>query len=147
MSKVRVILHPSDFSRTSGAAFKKAVDLAREHGARLVIVNVIAPVPNVGDGYLSPEVREEIEASSRAYGERHLAALVGKAKNAGVRARSLVLVGSPHEQILRAARSARADVIVIGTHGRTGLAKLFLGSVASRVVAAARCPVVTIRGQ
>ena len=52
-----------------------------------------------------------------------------------------------HEQIARAAKSKKADLIVIGTHGRTGLAKFFLGSVASRVVAAAPCPVLTVRGK
>jgi len=51
------------------------------------------------------------------------------------------------EQIVRAARSKKADVIVLGTHGRTGLARLFLGSVASRVVTAAPCPVLTVRGR
>jgi nucleotide-binding universal stress UspA family protein len=64
-----------------------------------------------------------------------------------VRATTLVLEGVAHEQIVRAARSKKADLIVIGTHGRTGLAKLFLGSVASRVVAAAHCPVLTVRGR
>jgi nucleotide-binding universal stress UspA family protein len=146
MSKVRVILHPSDFSPASRAAFRTAVDLARSSRAAVLLVHVIAPVPNVGDGYLSPEVREEIEASSRAFGQRQLAALVARARKAGVRARSLVLVGHAHEQILRAARSGRADMIVMGTHGRSGLARLFLGSVAGRVVSAARCPVITVRG-
>jgi nucleotide-binding universal stress UspA family protein len=55
--------------------------------------------------------------------------------------------GSPSEQIARLARSKRADLIVIGTHGRTGLAKFFLGSVANRVVSTATCPVLTVRGK
>ena len=60
---------------------------------------------------------------------------------------TLLLDGVAHEQIARAAKSKKADLIVIDTHGRTGLAKFFLGSVASRVVAAAPCPVLTVRGK
>ena len=61
--------------------------------------------------------------------------------------KGLLVEGVPHEQIVRLARSKRADVVVMGTHGRSGLAKLFLGSVAGRVVAAAPCPVLTVRGR
>jgi nucleotide-binding universal stress UspA family protein len=63
-----------------------------------------------------------------------------------VRARGLLLEGLAHEQIVRAAKAQRADLVVIGTHGRSGLAKFFIGSVAGRVVSAARCPVLTVRG-
>jgi len=72
---------------------------------------------------------------------------VAKAKKAGVRAKSILLEGVPHEQIAGTARRQRADLVVMGTHGRTGLAKLFLGSVAGRVVAIAQCPVMTVRGK
>ena len=63
-----------------------------------------------------------------------------------MRARAVIAEGTPHVRIARAARSNRADVIVMGTHGRTGLARAFLGSVAARVLASATCPVVTVRG-
>jgi nucleotide-binding universal stress UspA family protein len=76
-----------------------------------------------------------------------LSALQARARKAGVKAVTLLLDGVAHEQIARAAKSKKADLIVIGTHGRTGLAKFFLGSVASRVVAAAPCPVLTVRGK
>jgi len=148
MSRIRRILHPSDFSRASGAAFSKAVDLAKTNRAELLLVHVLTTViPMVGDGYISPKVYEDVEASSRAYGKKQLDALIAKAKKAGVRAKPLLLEGIAHDQIVRAARSRRADMIVIGTHGRTGLAKLFLGSVAGRVVSSARCPVMTVRGK
>ena len=148
MSKLRVVLHPSDFSRASGAAFAKAVDLAKANRAELLLVHVLSPVvPFVGDGYVSPEIYGDLEASARAWGNKELGALAAKAKKAGVRVRSLLFEGVAHEQIVRAARSKRADLIVIGTHGRTGLAKLFLGSVAGRVVSSARCPVMTVRGK
>jgi nucleotide-binding universal stress UspA family protein len=148
MSRIRRIVHPSDFSRASGAAFAKALELAKANRAELWLVHVLTPaIPMVGDGYLSPKVYEDIEASARAYGTRQLDALASKAKKAGVRVQLALLDGIPHEQIVRAARAKKADLIVIGTHGRTGLAKLFLGSVAGRVVSTATCPVMTVRGK
>jgi nucleotide-binding universal stress UspA family protein len=148
MSRIRRILHPTDFSRASGAAFAKAVDLAKTNKAELLVVHVLAPtVPMLGDGYVSPQVYEDLAVSARAYGRKNLDALVAKAKKAGVRAKSILLEGVPHEQIARTARRQRADLVVMGTHGRTGLAKLFLGSVAGRVIASASCPVMTVRGK
>ena len=148
MSRIRRILHPSDFSRASAAAFAKAVEMAKANRAELLLLHVQAPVmPLVGDGYVSPKVYEEIEASARAQAQKQLARLVARAKKAGVRTRTLLLEGVAHEQITRAARSKRADLVVIGTHGRTGLAKFFLGSVAGRVVSTASCPVLTVRGK
>jgi nucleotide-binding universal stress UspA family protein len=79
--------------------------------------------------------------------QKRLTSLVAKAKKAGVRARTILLEGVAHEQIARAARSKRADLVVLGTHGRTGLARFFLGSVAGRVVSSATCPVLTVRGK
>jgi nucleotide-binding universal stress UspA family protein len=92
-------------------------------------------------------VYEELEASARAHGQKQLDALAARAGKAGVRARRFLMDGVPAEQIARAARSRRADLVVIGTHGRTGLAKFFLGSVAGRVVSMAHCPVLTVRGR
>jgi nucleotide-binding universal stress UspA family protein len=148
MSRIRRIVHPSDFSRASGAAFTRALDMAKANRAELLVVHVLTPVmPMVGDGYVSPKVYEEIEATSRAQARAQLDKLLGKARKAGVRAKGLLMEGVPHEQITRVARSRRADLVVIGTHGRTGLAKFFLGSVAGRVVSTAPCPVLTVRGK
>lgn len=144
----RRILHPSDFSRASGAAFKKAVELAKSDRAELMLVHVMSPIaPIAGEGYVSPKMYEDIAASSRAWAQKQLDKLLAKTKTAGVRAKSYVLEGVAHDQIARIARSRHADLIVMGTHGRSGLAKLFLGSVAGRVVAAAPCPVLTVRGR
>ncbi len=148
MRRIRRILHPSDFSRASGAAFTKAVEMAKANRSELLVLHVLAPViPMVGDGYVSPRLYEEIEATARSQAQEHLDRLVAKAKKAGVRAKGLLMEGLPHEQITRAARSKRVDLVVIGTHGRTGLAKFFLGSVAGRVVSIAPCPVLTVRGK
>ena len=149
MARIRRILHPSDFSKASGAAFTTAVELAKTNGAELVLLHVLAPrlALMAGEGYVSPKIYEDLEQSARAYASRGLAGLVAKAKKAGVRAKAVLRDGVAHEQIVRAARSPRADMIVIGTHGRTGLARLFLGSVAGRVVSTAKCPVMTVRGK
>lgn len=148
MSRLRRILHPSDFSRASGAAFTRAVAMAKAERAQLLLVHVLAPpVPIAGEGYISPKVYDDLEASARKYGQTRLTALQTRARKAGVKAVTLLLDGVAHDQIARAAKSKKADLIVIGTHGRTGLAKFFLGSVASRVVAAAPCPVLTVRGK
>jgi len=144
----RRIVHPSDFSSASGAAFKKAVELAKAGRGELMIVHVVGPVvPMAGEGYVSPKMYEEIAASNRAWAQKQIDKLLAKARAAGVRAKGYVLEGSAHDQITRLARARHADLVVMGTHGRSGLAKLFLGSVASRVVTAARCPVLTVRGK
>ena len=144
----RRILHPSDFSPASRGAFRKAIEMAKASRAELLIVHVVNPiVPVAGEGYVSPKMYDEIAASSRAWARKQLDTLVAKARKSGVRARGLLLEGATHEQIVRAARTKRADLIVMGTHGRSGLAKLFLGSVAGRVVTAAPVPVLTVRAK
>jgi nucleotide-binding universal stress UspA family protein len=148
MSRFRRILHPTDFSSASTAAFKRAIAMAKKDRSELVLVHVLAPpMPIAGEGYIPPNVYEDLEASAQRYAEKRLATLKDKAKTAGVRASTVIREGVADEQIVRAARAKKADVIVIGTHGRTGLARLFLGSVASRVVTAAPCPVLTVRGK
>lgn len=148
MSTFRRILHASDFSPASRPAFRRALDLARANRARLTLVHVYSPViPMMGEGYAPAQVYDKWFADVRADAERRLGRLVAQAKKRGVRAKGLVLEGIPHERIVRAARSTRADLIVLGTHGRTGLGRLFLGSVAARVVTLAPCPVLTVRAR
>jgi nucleotide-binding universal stress UspA family protein len=146
--RLRRILYPSDFSRASGAAFARAVAMAKADRAQLLLVHVLAPqVLIAGEGYISPKVYDDLEASARSYAQKRLGALKAKARKAGVKAITLLEDGVAHERIARTAKSRKVDLIVIGTHGRTGLAKFFLGSVASRVLAAAPCPVLTVRGK
>jgi nucleotide-binding universal stress UspA family protein len=149
MPQLRRIMHATDFSSASSAAFKRAVAMAKADRAQLIIAHVMTP-PSLaipGEGYVSPRLYEDLETSARAQAQKRLDAVVAKARKAGVRATGLLLEGVPHERIARAARAKKADLLVIGTHGRTGLAKFFLGSVASRLVASAACPVLTVRGR
>jgi universal stress protein A len=148
MKRIRRILHPSDFSSASRVAFTKAIEAAKSNRASLLLVHVMmTPVTMVGDGYISPRAWDDLQRSVRTHSQRQLNKLIARARKAGVRATSLLLEGAPAERIVRAAKSRRADLIVMGTHGRSGLAKLFLGSVAERVVATAPCPVLTVRGR
>jgi nucleotide-binding universal stress UspA family protein len=143
-----VVLHPTDFSKASTAAFRRAVDLARRERAALVLLHVMTPpIPIMGDGYVSPATWDQIAKGYRRTAQRKLDALLRRARAAGARARGVLVEGMPAEGILRAARSQRARMIVVGTHGRTGAARFFLGSVAGRVVAGATCPVLTVRGR
>jgi nucleotide-binding universal stress UspA family protein len=140
------IVYATDFSPASRAAFAKAVQLAKRERAPLTITHVmLPPLLMMGDGYVPPSAWEQINRAQRKMSQKKLDAVVARARAAGVRARGLLLEGQPSEQILRAAR--RAALLVIGTHGRTGVARFILGSVAGRVVAGARCPVVTVRGK
>lgn len=148
MKRIRRILHASDFSSASRPAFDRALGLAKRARAALTVIHVISPVvPLVGDGYVSPQVLDDLDRRARAYAARQMAKLVAKAKRTGVRARSLVVEGAAADRIVRAAKARRADMIVMGTHGRGPVAKFFLGSVAGRVVATAACPVLTVRGR
>jgi nucleotide-binding universal stress UspA family protein len=104
-------------------------------------------LPVMPGGYVSPSVWDDLERGQRTAAERQLRSIVAKAKAAGARASGVLIdFGVTHEQIVRSARKKRADLIVMGTHGRTGWTRALLGSVASRVLGAARCPVLTVRG-
>jgi nucleotide-binding universal stress UspA family protein len=148
MSQFRRILHASDFSPASRAAFRCAIDLARANRATLTIAHVYSPVVSlVGEAYATARVYERMLADVQDHAQRQLGRLVATARKRGVKAKGLLLEGIPHDRIVRAARSTRQDLVVLGTHGRTGLGRLFLGSVASRVVTLAPCPVLTVRGR
>jgi nucleotide-binding universal stress UspA family protein len=148
MARIRRIMCASDFSPASRPAFVKAVEMAKSMRAPLVITHVLAPfIPVVGEGYVTPETWERIETGARRLAQKHLGALLQAARRAGVRATALLVEGSAADRIVGAARRKRVDLLVVGTHGRTGLARAFLGSVAARVVATAPCPVLTVRGK
>jgi universal stress protein A len=147
-SRFRRVLFATDFSQASAKAFDTAVALAKASRATLMILHVIAPfTPIMQEQYVGTQTWEEIDLEGRASAKRELIKLTSKAKKAGIRATEVVAEGEPARQIVRVARSRKADLVVVGTHGRTGFTRFFLGSVATRVVATAQCPVVTVRGR
>ena len=145
MKRIRNILMATDFSSASRPAFRRAVELAVASRATLWIGHVVPAVPGTLSGGMLPRVYREMEAFLRGDAQKRLRGLTKAAAQAGVRARPLLLDGVAHEAIRRAARARRADLIVLGTHGRTGAARFFVGSIAARVVATAPCPVLTVR--
>jgi len=148
MTQIRRILFASDFSKASAKAFATTGTLAKGHRADVTILHVFTPfVPTAPEQYLAAEALDRLNLETRRWSQRQLAKLTDKARTSGIRAAGLILEGDPAQQIVRTAKSKRADLIVVGTHGRTGLNKLFLGSVAQRVVATAPCPVVIVRGK
>jgi nucleotide-binding universal stress UspA family protein len=142
MRRLRRILHPSDFSPASRAAFRTALAAAKAQRSELIVAHVVH-LP-VAPG-LPAKLQGELRSRARDEAEQQLERLVRTARAAGVRAKSLVLDGPVAHQSIVAAARRRVDLIVIGTHGRTGLPAMLLGSVASRVIATAPCPVLTVR--
>jgi nucleotide-binding universal stress UspA family protein len=143
---MRKIVVATDFSTAARPAFAAALDSARRDGARLVVLHVMVPPSPFVGGDL-PGSWLELEARARADAERRLAAAVSQAERAGIATTGTLVKGAPAEVIVRVARREGADLIVIGTHGRSGLGRLFMGSVAARVLATATCPVLTVRGR
>jgi nucleotide-binding universal stress UspA family protein len=144
----RAILHATDFSTASRPAFAKAISLSRADRSPLLLLHVLNPmVPMIGDRPIEPPTFLQLQKSTRAWALKQLARLVAQAKARGVRAAPIVIEGSEAGTIVRVARSRRASMIVMGTHGRSGLERALLGSVATRVVSQASCPVLTVRGR
>jgi universal stress protein A len=144
---IRTILVPIDFSTPSEEATRYAGDLATTVGASIVLVHVIYE-PFVAGGewdlYVrdAPEMRERLFSDVRA----RFAAIVAAFEHRGLHVTTDIRFGPPREGIVKAAKAVEADLIVMSTHGRSGLPHLLLGSVAEHVIRAAHCPVLAVRG-
>jgi nucleotide-binding universal stress UspA family protein len=147
MKRIRRVLYATDFSATSRRALDTALTLARSQNARLTMLFVLGPVVLMPEQPIDALTLNRLEKQAREWSARRLATLAARARKAGVRASVLLRDGDPADQIVRTCRSTKSDLIVMGTHGRRGLQKFLLGSVAGRVIAAAPCPVVTVRGK
>jgi nucleotide-binding universal stress UspA family protein len=144
----RPILHATDFSSASRPAFAKAIQLAKGSRSELLVLHVLNPlVPMIGDRAIDPPTYAQLQTASRTWALKQLGRLTARAKAAGTRTTALLMEGSEAGTIARVARSRRAAMIVIGTHGRSGIERVLLGSVATRVVSIASCPVLTVRGR
>jgi nucleotide-binding universal stress UspA family protein len=145
MKPFKRILVATDFSEASTPALKEAVEMAQDAGAVLMIAHAYE-APNMAQAdAVAPGVYEEWDRNLRSAVETKLQPIVENAKNAGVNARPLILSGTPYEAITDAAKDHKADLVVMGTHGRKGVSRFFLGSVASRVISTVECPVMTVR--
>jgi nucleotide-binding universal stress UspA family protein len=139
MYVIKNILHPTDFSANSEIAYHVACALAKANGARLVVLNVVPPAIYPAD--VSIQVIPQPERD-RAWCEELFRT---QAPVPGVRIEFRSELGEPVSQINRVAREIHSDLIVMGTHGRTGLRRLVMGSVAEQVLRTAPCPVLTVR--
>jgi universal stress protein A len=141
--KLKRILVPIDFSDCSKKALQYALPLAREHQAALTLLYVVPPA--YGAGEYGGIDYAQLVGSMRESSEKELAKLAVEQVRGEVSTDTLVRVGSPSRAIVEVARSLPADLIVISTHGRTGLNHVLLGSVAEHVVQRAPCPVFVVR--
>jgi nucleotide-binding universal stress UspA family protein len=137
------ILHPTDFSDSSAYAFDVACDLARQHQAMLLVLHVVETLgpENVTYGEAVTQLQPE------GYRQRlweELNRMTPRAPE-GITMRHLLTEGDAAEEIRRVAEKHQCDLIVMGTHGRTGLDRLLMGSVAEKVVRLAPCPLLVVK--
>jgi nucleotide-binding universal stress UspA family protein len=145
MIRVSRMLCPVDFGSNAEEAFDMALSLAADFEAELLLVHVSEPAPALP--FYSAEADDQaVEPVSHPIEtDDELLPLLRRAKSRGVTADGRVLEGVPHREIVRCADEWRADMIVMGTMGRTGLVHALVGSTAERVVRKASCPVLTVR--
>ncbi len=146
MIEFKRILHPTDFSDAGNSALRAACGMADQFGAELHLLHVIQDVSVIAsygaaEAYLPTEWREE----AREQAEKTLQDLPDSSWPAGTKVVHSMAEGSPFYEILEYAKENDIDLIVMGTHGRTGLPHMLMGSVAEKVVREAQCAVLTIR--
>jgi universal stress protein A len=144
--KIQKILVPTDFSIPAEKALKYAIPFARQLGATITLVHIVD-----GDRYPSfvpmELERKRILQSLSEYAETQMKKLEQRyASEAPMARKSIVRTGKPYEEVVKVASQMKADMIIMATHGYTGLKHTLLGSTAERVVRHARCPVLTVRG-
>jgi nucleotide-binding universal stress UspA family protein len=138
MLSIKTILHPTDFSPRAEYGYQMACALARDYGAHLILAH-IKPLPAVvyGEfGAIPPAPEETLEG---------LKTRLTEFKPPNLTVEYHVVEGEPAAEIVRFAVERKADMIVLGTHGRTGIGRFLLGSVAEQVMRKAPCPVLTVK--
>ena len=139
------LLVPVDFSDYADQALAYAIELAQSLRARITLVHVIHLTPlamgDIGATTLVPYL-EDMERTAQEYIQTTLA----RVRHAGLQGDSVLVQGIPFQAIIGTARELDVDIIVMGTHGRTGLEHVLMGSVAEKVVRMAPCPVLVTRG-
>ena len=136
--KCQHILVPVDFSHDSEHAVEAAIGLAQQFEARVTLLHAIH-IPEAAEVNLAAymdKIRSEADQS--------MTSRLQRVQEAGVTAEAVTVIGAPSQTIVDTARDRRADLIVMGTHGRTGLRHMLIGSVAERVVRLAPCPVMVV---
>jgi nucleotide-binding universal stress UspA family protein len=142
---IQHILAPTDFSELSKQGLTSALELAEAFGAKLLLLHVVEPQPYPVEGivpsYLGATLLDDLERQA----SNDLAQMLYEAQGSNVEVARRVVVGIPYRKIVEVAEEEKSDLIVMTTHGRTGLSHLVMGSVAEKIVRTAPCPVLTIR--
>jgi nucleotide-binding universal stress UspA family protein len=139
MLPVRTILYPTDFSERSDAGFRLACALARDYDARLIVLHVV-PTPAIV--YLGGVVPPEPDQTRQQLWDK---LRLMRPDDPAITLEHRLVEGEPAPAILHLAEKLNCDLIVLGTHGRTGLGRFLMGSVAEQVLRRASCPVVTVK--
>ena len=140
--EIKTILVPTDFSERSNAAIETALLMAKQAGAKIIFLHILQ-WPDHPDE-MTP-MADEGYAFMKDWANAFLTDLVHQAGREGLEASAEVVDGVPFLEIIQSAGKHAADLIIMGTHGRTGLQHLMLGSQAERVLRQAPCPVMTIK--
>lgn len=139
------ILVPVDFSGESKKAIQYAIAFARQFGASIVLLHVVEPVVYPSDVGYGPVVVQVPNDGAIKKARARLSALGKKQAGETIAVETTVLTGSPHFEITEAAETLKIDLIILGTHGYTGLDYALMGSTAEKVVCHAPCPVFIVR--
>jgi nucleotide-binding universal stress UspA family protein len=145
MIQISKILCPVDFSKPSDAALQHAEEVARKFEAELVVAHVVEPVLYPVAYGLPPVAPVNYEENAKEAAEKALQPIVSGLNERGVKSRSLVESGTASMRICDLAEDEGFDLVVLSTHGYTGLKHVLLGSTAERVVRHCRCPVLTVK--
>jgi len=145
MQPIRRILFPTDFSEHADSAWLYALQFAQQFGADVHLLHVVSPPPHMGEAYLGNfDSRKYVQALTSAANDS-MDRQIEAAKDRALIFRREARVGVAFREIIEYAAKHDIDLIVMGTHGHTGLAHVVLGSVAEKVVRTAPCPVLTVR--
>lgn len=139
------IVVPTDFSTCAEQAWALAKRLAAAFEAELVLAHVVVETPLFSETPFTMGRARDVFAAARKFAEETLEQWVVEARGQGLAARAALRTGVPHEEIVGLITDERADLVVIGTHGRGGLNRALLGSVTDRVIRLAPCPVLAVR--
>ena len=140
------ILVPVDGSETSHAAVEKAVEFAKAFGSKITVVQALVLDPYIAAEYISAHQTNDLIERARTSILESLDAAKAKFNQYGIEVETKILEGQViHREIIKVAEENHADLIIIGSHGRTGLKKFFLGSVAQSLLGEAHIPVLIVR--
>jgi len=139
MLPIKTILHPTDFSKPSEYALRLACALARDYQARLLLVHVVEPPVYYGELGMAVPLPADFHEGL----QERLSRLVPV--ECGIRVETMLVEGNASQQILRVAEEQHCDLIILGTHARTGLSRVLLGSVAEDVIRHSRFPVLMVK--